>query len=360
MNRRNAVLSVLLAAQLMLVLLIYWPQQQGSASVITLLNIDPAQVDSMVISDGYGSSITIKKQGDAYVIDPPESYPADASRVKSALKKLCHLVSHRLVSTSMGSQGRLRVSDERFNRRIKLVDSAGKAHVIYLGTTQGKGVYARAGDSDKVVFVSAISSWEFVTSPRSWWKTTLVDITPGAVNSLELKNSHGTFVIKRNSDDRWIDGAGKLLDQDKVKQLLLAVQNIRLSEYLKKDTGRKLEKVDASLKISTGRGKHISIEIGPEKNSERIVRTNVDPHLVKVRSFELKQVLNATLSGLMPQKAPEKKAENRPANGVKKQQVPARDKVVPDDAHGATAGAVAGSEAESGAGHEAKVKAKGK
>ncbi len=352
MNRRNAVLSVLLAAQLMLVLLIYWPQQQGNASAITLFNIDPAQVDSIVISDGYGSSITIKKQGDAYVIDPPESYPADAKRVESALKKLGHLVSHRLVSTSKGSQGRLRVSDERFNRRIKLVDSAGKAHVIYLGTTQGKGVYARAGGSDKVVFVNAVSSWEFATSPRSWWKTTLVDITPGAVNSLELKNSHGTLVIKRNADDKWTDGAGKLLDQDKVKQLLLAVQNIKLSEYLKKDTDKKLGKVDASLKISTGRGRYISIEIGPEKNSERIVRTSVDPHLIKVRSFELKQVLNATLSGLMPKKALEKKAENRPAKGLEKQQTPAKDKVVSDDAHGAAAGAGA----ESGAGHKAKGK----
>ncbi len=347
MNRRNAVLSVLLAAQLMLVLLIYWPQQQGNASAITLLNIDPDQVDSMIISDGYGSSITIKKQGDAYVIDPPESYPADARRVRSALKKLSHLVSHRLVSTSKGSQGRLRVSDERFNRRIRLVDSGGKAHVIYLGTTQGKGVYARAGDSDKVVFVNALSSWEFATSPRSWWKTALVDITPGAVNSLELKNSHGTLVIKRNSDDRWTDGTGKLLDQDKVRELLLAVQNIRLSEYLKKDTDKKLGKVDASLKISTGRGRHIFIEIGPEKNSERIVRTSADPHLVKVRSFELKQVLNAKLAGLMPEKASEKKAEDKAGNGAEKHQVPAKGNVVPDNAHGAVTGA------ESGAGHKA-------
>ena len=305
MNRRNMILCALLAAQLLLVLIIYWPRETRNLSTITLVDVAPEKVASFIIEDGYGSSITIKREGDRWGIDPPENYPADTERVRSALRKMAHLESGRLVSSSKGSQGRLRVSDEKFNRKIKLVDTDGKEHVIYLGTTQGKGVYARSGNSDEVVFIDNLSSWEFATSPRSWWKSSIVDIAPDAVNEIDIRNGHGQFRITRNKDDRWVDASGTVLEQDKVKRLLLAVKNIRLDEYVKKDTDQKLKKIDASLKLIPAKGNAVTIEIGPENNSERLVRASTDEHLLKVRSSELKQILDAKLDDLKPEQKPE-------------------------------------------------------
>ncbi len=312
MNRRNTILCALLAAQLVLVLVIYWPGSSGQSNTITLLDVQPEKVASLLISDGYGSSITIDRQGDRWVIDPPESYPADSGRVQSALRKISHLESARLVSTSKGSQGRLMVSDEKFNRKLELTDKDGDRHIIYLGTTQGKGVYARNGDSDQVVFVNSLSSWEFATSPRSWWKTTVVDVAPDALNQVEITNSHGTFKLLRDSKDMWVDQSGTVLDQDKVRRLLLSVKNIRLSEYLSKNTDKKLQKTDALLKLAPAKGSAVTIEIGPEDKSERLVRISTDPHLIKVRTSELKQVLDAVPDKLKPDKKQEKNAQSTP------------------------------------------------
>jgi hypothetical protein len=310
MNRRNTILCALLAAQLVLVLVIYWPREAADTSAgITLIDVAPEKVASIIISDGYGSDITISRERDAWVIDPPENYPADTERVRSALRKISHLQSSRLVSSSKGSQGRLRVSDEKFNRKIRLVDTDGKEHVIYLGTTQGKGVYARSGNSDDVVFIDNLSSWEFATSPRSWWKSIIVDIAPDAVNEIDIRNSHGQFRITRNRDDRWIDASGAVLDQDKVKRLLLAVKNMRLSEYVKKDADHKLKKTDASLKLVLAKGNPVTMEVGPEDKSERLVRASTDEHLMKVRSSELKQILDAKIDDLKPESKPENKSE---------------------------------------------------
>ncbi len=349
MNRRNIGLSILLAAQLVLVLVIYWPREAGRVSEITLLDVEQGKVASLVISDDYGSSITLERKGDAWIIDPPENYPADAERVRSTLRKLSHLVSKRLVSSSRGSHGRLRVSDEKFNRKLKLIDSDGKEHVIYLGTAQGKGVYAREGKSDDVVFIDNLSSWEFATSPRSWWKTTVVDVDPGALKGVEIHNANWAFVLSRDMDGNWTDEAGTALDQDKVKKLLRQIKNIRLSEYLKRDTDKKLEKVEASLKLVPAKGRAITVEIGSEDNSERLVRASTEGHLLKVRSSELRHVLDAKPADFKLGKRPE------PAKSVENNKGQTTE-VKPEDQPGrmeAVQGVVSG---DAGAGEPAREK----
>ena len=293
MNRRNTILGIVLIAQLVLVIFLYNSGSSEHKSEITLTDFEPENIISLTISDSYGSSTKLQKQDGKWLIDPPENYPADKERVKSALKKLANLKSERLVSSSKGSHGRLRVGKENFNRLISLEDSGGNKYQIFLGTTQGRGVYARKGGSDDVVFVNKLSSWEFATSPRSWWKTSMVDFTTDAVNRLELKNSKGIISIARDSNGRWVDKSGATLDQDKVKKFLLAIKNIRLSEYLGKNTSSKLDKAEATLKISLEKGKEITIEIGPEENSQRLVRASNIAHLLKVRSSELKKILEA-------------------------------------------------------------------
>ena len=311
MNRRNMILCALLALQLVLVLIIYWPGKAGHTKGVTLIDVQPEKVASIVISDGYGSSLTLTKQEDGWVIDPPENYPADPERIKSVLHKISHIEAARLVSTSKGSQGRLMVSDEKFNRRLKLIDKNGREQVLYLGTTQGRGVYARSSDSDDVMFVNRLSSWEFATSPRSWWKSSVADVSPDALNQVEITNSNGTFKIHRDSKDMWVDASGNVLDQDKVKRLLLSVKNIRVSEYLSKKTDKKLDKTDAVLKLVPAKGSPIILEIGPEEKSERLVRASTDSHLLKVQSSELKQVLEAKVQNL--------KAEQKPKDESKAQ-----------------------------------------
>jgi len=308
MNRRNTILCALLALQLVLVLIFYWPGEAERSSRITLIDVEPEKVASLVISDDYGSSIILRKAGDHWVADPPENYPVDAERVKSVLRKVSHLESTRLVSSSRGSHGRLRVSDEKFNRLLKLVDTEGNEHVIYLGTTQGRGVYARSGRSDDVVFIDNLSSWEFATSPRSWWKSSVVDLAPDALNQVEITNGNGTFKILRNSRDMWTDSAGKVLDQDRVKRLLRAVKDIRVAEYLPKNTDKKFEKSDAVIRLVPAEGSEITIEIGREEKSERLARVSTEQHLFMVRSSNVKQLLDARVDEL---KAHEEKVQEK-------------------------------------------------
>ncbi len=319
MKRRNLILSILLAAQLLLVIFIYNTGNKEQKEAITLTDFEPANVVSLEIADSYGSSTNLVKKDGAWLIDPPEDYPADSGRIESALKKLSDIRSDRLVTTSRGSQGRLRVSDEKFNRRITISESDGKKHQIYLGNSQGKGVYARLGGSDEVVFANGLSSWEFATSPRSWWKTDIVDIATESMNRVTITNSHGTIKLLRNKKGMWTDDSGKILDQDKVKRLLLSLKNTRLSQYLKKDTDKKLDKVEASIRIVPAKGKEIVIEIGPEEEKEHIVRTNLSEHLLKVRSSELKQILNADINEIEAAKKtppPEKSSSNATASAV--------------------------------------------
>ena len=306
MNRKNMILGALLAVQTVLVIIFYWPEKGGQAPAVTLTDIDPSSVTELRIEDGYNATITLTRKGDNWFIDPPENFPADAAKVKDTLGRIAHLSSSRLVSRSKGSYGRLRVSPEKFNRHLTITHGDGKALDLYLGNAQGRGVYARRGDSDEVVFIDKLSFWSFATSPRSWWKTRVVDLGPGALKSVAISNGNGSFVISRSQDGNWTGESGAELDQARVEELLGSLEKLHVSEYLKKDSGEKIDKPAATLRLVPDRGDPVTLIIGSGKDekSDRLVSVSTGSHLIKVRGGDVADILSASIEGLLKPHAP--------------------------------------------------------
>lgn len=308
MNRRNTMLAALLAVQVVLILILYWPGEAERTSEIKILDVDPSSITSLTISDGYGSSLVLEHRGRKWFIDPPEDYKADAKRVRTALKKIAHLSSTRLVSSARGSHARLSVSADKFNRRLQVVDSNGEKHVIYLGTAMGRGVHARNEDSPDVVFLPGLSFWEFATTPRSWWKSSLVDLDQSALKDVELSNSHGTMHLERNQDGNWTDESGTALDQAGVRQFLDGIKNIRVLDYISSDTDKKLETPIAVIRLVSAKGDEIILQVGPamEKtdktdkmdNSDHLIKISTDKHLAKISNTDAGRITSMTRSSL--------------------------------------------------------------
>ena len=197
------------------------------------------------------------------------------------------------------------MSPEKFNRHLTITHGDGKTLDLYLGNAQGRGVYARRGDSDEVVFLDKLSFWSFATSPRSWWKTRVVDLGPGALKSVEISNGNGSFVISRNQDGNWTGESGAELDQARVEELLGSLKKLHVSEYLKKDSGEKIDKPEATLRLVPNRGDTVTLVIGSavDDKPDRLVSVSTDSHLIKVRGGDVAGIVSANIEGLVKQDA---------------------------------------------------------
>ena len=270
MNRRNILLAVLLVIQLGVTAVLYWPGRQdvGTGTEERFFDLTPEQVTRMVITDRNDKKLTLQREGDAWLINPPDDFPGNRERVSERLKQLLTLTSDRLVSRTKAGHARLRVGDKTFNRRIEIVGENDKPEVIFLGTSQGQnGLHVRRGDSDDVYFVRGISVWDYSTSASQWWNNRYVDVEADDLTAVTIVNEHGTVALVRNDKGQWVFNGSDTPqpDQAKARQLVDKARTITITEYPPKDKRRSPDPV-VTLTLATKDSPSLTFEIGKEND----------------------------------------------------------------------------------------------
>jgi hypothetical protein len=204
MNRLNQILVAILAVQLVLGVVVFWPRPAASSAGEPLLpTFKAADVISLALSDSQGKRLALAKNGDAWVMPEAGDYPVDGTRVTPFLEKLEKVKTNRLVTQTEGSHAQLKVAANDFNSLVEVNAKDGTAHKIYLGSAAGAGAtHVRADDQPEVYLSSDVNSFEASTNASTWIDTLYFTVPLTAPVSLTLENGNGAFNFIR-AGDQW-------------------------------------------------------------------------------------------------------------------------------------------------------------
>lgn len=310
MSKRNIFLIALLAIQVSIIAFVNRPVIEATSQVVRFFEpFAVGQITGLTITDDKANSVVISKDGEGWQLKAAgEQYPANSSKVQELLTKLAVLQSKRLVTRTRGSQVRLKVSSEVFNRRIEVRDGSGGSRAIYLGTSPSfKAIHVRLDGSSEVYLANDLSIWEASTEANSWWRGDYLDLDPARVSSLELTNANGVMALeKKDEAGQWYlrraDSGQVSVESVAVGELLSKITKITLNEYLgrKGEASYGLDAPAATVTFRLDGGDEVGLVVGPvdEKDSSHVIKSTGSPFHVRVGSHAVQGLLAADGAGL--------------------------------------------------------------
>jgi hypothetical protein len=236
MNKRNQILSVVLVAQLILGVIVFFPRSssQASRSGPLLASFAPGDVVELSLTDSGGHELVLDKSSDGtWVVPSAGNYPVQPGQVETLLQKIASLQTDRLIATSASSQKRLKVDSKDFEKLIVIKRVDGQQDQLYIGSSAGaNATHMRLNDDPNIYLTSGLASWEVGTLVSSWVNLTYFSVPQDNVTAIKLENPNGTFEFTK-ADGAWtLAGLGpdEQLNPDSVTSLLNQVATVRMTQ----------------------------------------------------------------------------------------------------------------------------------
>ena len=320
MSRLQKILSLALAAQLLVLLLLGSPWTAGSTPAAkSMLLPELASFEPSVIEiEGEQSTLRLDREGQTWRIEAASGYPADAAKVGKLLDDLKQAEVRRPVVSGARYHAALHVTHEEHERKLRLAGGSGEPSVeLFVGTSPNYGInHVRRGDRDEVYEVKGLSPWDMRPEASSWIETRLVDVEPDRVRALSLSNAHGAFELRRGDDGAFTlasgGSPGAALDGSAVDGFVGSLTGLRMSE----PAGRVEGGADHGLAAPAGRlslvydadgvSKTFELAIGgaAEGGDKRYARVAGSEFAVLLGKWDADRVLDKKLSDLLVAKSP--------------------------------------------------------
>ncbi len=241
MTRKQWTLTVILAVQILLVLLVRGSVAGDMAAVEAQALFPPLESFSPAKLEIQGpgeEKITLIRQGEGWGIEESDGYPVQADKVERLVEKLQEVEVRRPVVSSSRYHAALKVANDEHERRIRIWNDASDSPEInfFLGTSPNyQRTHLRKADEDLVYAAQGIGAYDFQTRPTSWFQASFVDVPMNQVKSFRLENGEGVFELEHSEDGTWsvrspVKSQGNVLDTAKVETLVRAVAALRVTE----------------------------------------------------------------------------------------------------------------------------------
>jgi len=283
MNRHVKVLTLLLAAQLLILVgVLLYQQRTASSAAGTLLKIDRVKIDGVLIEDDAGKKLKLARGNAGWTLPDSAGLPVDNEKVTQLLDKLFEANAPWPVATSTESAKRFQVTPEKFQRHIQLMVADQVLGDLYLGTSPGfKKVHARLAGSDDVYAIT-FANFEATTRADDWLDKSLLK-PAGDITALARPN-HWSLSL---SGDVWtLDGLapGEATKQDAAKDLVNKITNLRVMGVAEQPPA---PGSDATLTLTakTANAEFDYQFYQPQKNSDFIVRRSGQDGYFKVAAY---------------------------------------------------------------------------
>ena len=267
MSRLNQILIGLLVVQLALVGFVFWPRPASEVVGGPLLaEYDAAAVTALTIADAEGNQLALAKRGDQWVLPDKGDFPVDGEKVTPFLEKIAAVQADRLVTQTEGSQARLQVAPDEFNRRLELTLADGTADELYVGSSAGAAAtHVRAEGQPQVYLTGELAAWDANPQVTAWVDTLYFTVPQTATTGLTLENQNGTFEFTKAGDTWTMAGLaeGETLDQGAVTSLLNQAGSVRLTDVLgaEEQADYGLAEPLATVTLETGDGTY-TLQVG--------------------------------------------------------------------------------------------------
>ena len=322
MDKRNKILAILLAVQIVIIVFVYAGGTDYSQPQIELLpGIGNEQVSKLVIKDDEKQTATLVKGEEGWYLAKAESpakddkkeriikstdvfrYPVNQEKAGTLADKLAGLKSSRLVTRTESSHDRLQVGDTSASRKIEISTADGASEEIILGAAPNyKTIHVRQGGDDNVYLVKDLALWEAPADAVSWWPNNYVEFPADAIKKIELGNNNGSFSLEKDDEGKWrLAGNDADLKDEALKEFFDRVKEISLVDFVTDDSQKKLGKPVAVLTVYTQETKNI-VTIWPkdEESVDHIVKSSASALYARVGAYEVEHLLQKRKTDFLP------------------------------------------------------------
>ncbi len=325
MNRTNQILAAVLAVQIVLVAVAFWPRPATVAGGESLLaGLEADQVTQLTISDAAGKQIRLAKETGNWVLPEADGYPCQANKVPELLEKIAALKTNRLVTQTPASHKRLGVADDAFQRKIELTLADGTTHQLYLGTSPSYGAsHVRAEGRDEV-YLASLSASEAGVNASNWVDTLYFSVAQDQIVAMTLENANGRFEFEKAEDGTWkMQGlaADETLNENNVTGMASRIASLQMLRPLGKteqdDYG--LDAPNAVITVQTrdaeGNEKTHTVRVGSKsaeavgateaagatQDNSYVVSSSESPYYVRVSEYTVKSFVERTRDDFLKQ-----------------------------------------------------------
>lgn len=238
MNKIQKYLLAILGLQFILILAVFLLQRPVTASNNLIFpDLKVESVTAINISDSAGNLVSLKKQGEQWVLPLQDDFPVNTEAISQLVEKLTIIRDNRLVTRSEASHDRLKISNENFERKIEITID-GNEEIIYFGSSPAtSNIHFRLNGKPEVYLTNALTSAQISTSISSWVDTVIYQISSGSVKKIEITNNAGDFKFEPGADTVWSGQPleeGYQFDQSKWSSLLSGFTTLRFVEPVSK------------------------------------------------------------------------------------------------------------------------------
>jgi hypothetical protein len=253
MKRYLQVMAVLIALQLIVSVMVMWPNSDGQRADARLIDIDPAQIATIELSDGQNNQLSLKKNGSEWRIQQGDmSALANAAQVDNLLQALMTSPAGWPVSTSEDALSRFAVADTDYQWKITLatLDNA-RNEILYFGNSAGVAKRHARRSGDFTVYALNYALADKFIKVRDWVKRDILAIA----NEDIVKIDAGDYVLQRDpgqgGESGWLladQRSDEIIDQELVAMFLGRLNSLRIDDVV---TGELLTKINAEKPVQT-------------------------------------------------------------------------------------------------------------
>ena len=303
-DRKLQWLTSLALGQLLLVLVVFWPAGSKEAGELLFSDRTTEDIIELQLVNVDGERMNLAKQGDDWAMSDADNFPVSVEKVDPLITKLLALKTDRIVATTDNSHMRLEVSSEKYKRKIDIVWADDTINTLLLGNSAGTGaMHFRLMSADEVYLTSALTAWDANTTPSRYIDTQYFALDKESIESIELNNNSGRFVLERTNGKWLYDGLkeGEIFDQSSMDTFLVQVSSIRMVSPLGNtfNDSYGLNNPQAVLSISTnneGELQEHSFTVGSQSGDNYIVSASSSEYYALVSAYNGNNLVEKTHS----------------------------------------------------------------
>jgi hypothetical protein len=302
MKRHHQILAGILAIQVVLTMVVFWPRPATTAGGNPVFpDLEAKDIVSLTVTDADNKSIALRQVGAEWILPEADDYPCVAGNITPLLDSIVGLTTDRLVTRTAASHGRLQVSASDFVRRLDFETADGAKHTLYLGSSPSYGAtHFRLEGQNEAYLTDTINTWDVGVEASNWIDTTYVSVPEEEVTRMTLENANGIFVFTKDMQGEWrMTGMPGIetLDEAKVTGLIRRVASLSMTEPLGKEDLEEygMDEPQAVATIETA-DTSVTVRVGaqdPEDNSYVVISSD-SPYYVRASQFSVEDLVTRT------------------------------------------------------------------
>jgi len=302
MKRHHQILAGILAIQIVLSVITFWPKSAVTAEGEPLFpDLTADDIIALTITDADGNATVLRQVTGDWVLPEADDYPALGDEITPLCDKIAGLTNDRLVTRTDTSHRRLQVAPDDFVRRIDFETADGTKHTLYLGSSPSYGVtHFRVDGQSETYLTDDMPTWEINATAASWIDTTYLSVPQADVTGMTLENANGMFTFSKDDEGHWSMAglaADETLDETKVTALLQRAASVNMIRPLGKEAlaAYGMDEPNAVVTLETG-AKVITLRVGAQDPADNsyVVISSESPYYVRVSEYSVQILVERT------------------------------------------------------------------